>query len=295
MTTGWCGWEILVNVAQCYDRVNNTMTALLWVALQAPAKAVTNIVSCLQYMTTFTSIGWRDLTTYFGGPDQNIPSEPASWIQLSSIIVNACKAIGFSAKITDQVTSDQTSKLQYLLSKMAAQSFLTSEQDWSTNQFNEVGWDWLHQVLEAKPVMLRLCLCKKHTNFCPTGLQMRRCRQSEDYSCPSCWSRKEHAWYLCTCPSKGRTSLFLENIADLEHWLTLNNNTYLELAYWLTKYNQGRGKVTFANLVTLSHDLQQVAVGQDKFGWRNMMEGRISKQFSAIQSIHHSCIEQCQQ
>lgn len=117
---------------------------------------------------------------------------------------------------------------------------------------------------------------------------MKRCKQSDDDRCPSCWSRKERARHLCECPSDSRTQLFLDNVAELENWLALNNNTDSELAYWLIKYILGRGRLQFAELGHLSHDLQLAAVSQDRIGWRNMMEGRISKEFYGIQCIHLS-------
>ena len=36
----------------------------------------------------------------------------------------------------------------------------------------------------------------------------------------------------------------------------------------------------------MSPELQKLAESQDKIGWRNMMEGRISKQFMEIQQRH---------
>ena len=187
-----------------------------------------------------------------------------------------------------KITSDPTNSLRYLLSKKEARLFLTSEQGWTADKFDSVGWDWLHQVLASKPIMFRLWLSKQHSNFCATGLQLKRCKLSDDDRCPSCWSRKERARHLCECPSDSRTTLFLDNVADLESWLTLNNNTDPELAYWLIKYIMGRGKLKFAELGQLSHDLHTAAVSQDRIGWRNMMEGRITKEFYGIQCVHLS-------
>ena len=187
-----------------------------------------------------------------------------------------------------KITSDPTNSLRYLLGKKEARRFLTSEQGWTEEQFDSVGWDWLHQALSSKPVMFRLWLSKQHSNFCATGLQMKRCKATDDDRCPSCWSRKERARHLCECPSDSRTQLFLDNVAELDGWLSLNDNTDSELAYWLVKYIQGRGRLKFAELGPLSQNLLEAAVSQDRIGWRNMMEGRISKEFYGIQCLHLS-------
>ena len=178
-----------------------------------------------------------------------------------------------------KITSDPTNSLRYLLGKLKARHFLMEEQGWTSEQFDSVGWDWLHQVLAKKPIMFRLWLSKQHSNFCATGVQMKRCKFSDDDRCPSCWTRKERAKHLCTCPSDSRTKLFLDNVAELESWLSLNNNTDPELAYWLIKYILGRGSLAFAELGNLTPDLQLAAANQDVIGWRNMMEGRISRHF----------------
>ena len=189
----------------------------------------------------------------------------------------------------EKITSDPTNALRYLLGKTKARQFLTTEQGWSGEQFDSVGWDWLNQVLSSKPIMFRLWLSKQHSNFCATNLQMKRCKLSDDDRCPSCWSRRERAKHLCTCPSDSRTQLFLDNVRDLENWLTNNNNTDSELSYWLIKYILGRGRLKFAQLGSLSEDLQAAAVNQDLIGWRNMMEGRVSYHACCMRSNAGIC------
>ena len=99
-----------------------------------------------------------------------------------------------------KITSDPTNRIWYLLGKREARCFLTSEQGWTEERFDSMGWDWLHQALVSKPVMLRLWLSKQHLNFCATGLQMKRCKFTDDDQCPSCWSCRERARHLCECP-----------------------------------------------------------------------------------------------
>jgi len=103
---------ISVDAAQCYDRVNHSMMALVWLALNIPFQAVSIIVGCLQFMRIYTRTGWGDSLRYFGGEQQLVPfcglgqgskAAPASWIQLSSVIVNAFKSKGFVATIQDPI------------------------------------------------------------------------------------------------------------------------------------------------------------------------------------------------
>ena len=65
-----------------------------------------------------------------------------------------------------------------------------------------------------------------------------------------------------------------------------HGNTDPQLVHWVSKYILERGRVKFENLGFMSPELQKLAESQDKIGWRNLMEGRISKQFMEIQQRH---------
>ena len=108
---------ISVDAAQCYDRVNHKMMGLVWAALNVPFTCISIILSCLGYMKLFTRTGYGDSTRYFGGDQQSLPfcglgqgskAAPASWIQLSSVIVNCFKKKGFGAKIRDPITGEES-------------------------------------------------------------------------------------------------------------------------------------------------------------------------------------------
>lgn len=182
-----------------------------------------------------------------------------------------------------KLTSDPTKALRYRLGKVRARDFLTSEKGWSPQQFDEVAWDSLHNVLSSKPVMFRLWLSKQHSNFCATSKSMVRYGQSDDDRCPSCWRAKERAEHLCICPSEQRTQLYLDNVQELELWIESNDSTSPELAYWTAKYLHGRGGISFSEFEPLSPEMTKLAHSQDMIGWRNTLEGRVSKHFYIIQ------------
>ena len=105
---------ISVDAAQCYDRVHHSMMALVWLALKIPYQMVAIMLSCLGYMKIFTRTGFGDSSSFFGGEDMDIPfcglgqgskGAPASWVQLSSVIVNCFKHKGFGAKIKDPIVA----------------------------------------------------------------------------------------------------------------------------------------------------------------------------------------------
>jgi len=160
---------------------------------------------------------------------------------------------------TSKITSDPTKALRYRLSKFRAKEFLIGSGGWTTEAFEAAGWDWLDRVLAKKSVMFRIWLSKQHSNFCATGRNMKRCGFSEDDRCPSCWSNKERANHLCRCPSDVRTQLFLDNVNELEQWMTTDEKTSPELVYWTMKYIQARGTLTFMELGPESVEIRELA------------------------------------
>ena len=183
-------------------------------------------------------------------------------------------------------TSDPASHIRLDLGRERAKLFLVQEKSWSPEQFEAVAWTSLHETLLTKPLAFRLWLSKQHSNFCATGVQMKRCKSSDDDRCPSCWRRKERASHLCICPSEARTSLFNASVRELEQWLGTNNNTADELAYWIPKYIRARGALKFCELGAMSPAMRTIAESQDLIGWRNFMEGRISKFILPVQEAH---------
>jgi hypothetical protein len=192
-----------------------------------------------------------------------------------------------------KVTSDPSDRLRELLGKQHARHFLLQEKNWSPQQFDNVAWEHLHDTLKTKPVAFRLWLSKKHSDFCATGVQMKRCNMSDDDRCPSCWRRKEWASHLCKCPSKARTSLLEESVRDLEHWLGMNDNTNNDICYWVPKYIRAQGRLQFGSLGTMSKHMHKLATSQDLIGWRNFLEGRVSAMFELIQADHLASSSSC--
>ena len=102
-----------IDAAQCYDRVNHLMMALVWLALIGHVGAIELALHCLGSMQFHQRTGFGDSISFFGGPQLTVPfcglgqgskSAPASWLQLSSMIVGAYKALGYGATILDPIS-----------------------------------------------------------------------------------------------------------------------------------------------------------------------------------------------
>ena len=104
---------ISVDAAQCYDRVNHVMLALLWTALLKNLIVVKVILECLQNIKFYQRSGYGDSADCYGGPEQPVKwmglgqgSRGASqgWVQNSSTKINVLKKCGYGAELAHPIT-----------------------------------------------------------------------------------------------------------------------------------------------------------------------------------------------
>ena len=103
-----------------------------------------------------------------------------------------------------------------------------------------------------------------------------------DIRCPNC-GKKETTAHLCACLNPNHSRLLWENVEELSNWLLDNHKTEPQLAQWIPAYILGRGKACFQELHFMSPEVTELSKSQDIIGWKNFMEGRISKHFEKIQ------------
>ena len=145
-------------------------------------------------------------------------------------------------------------------------------------------WELLDATLDRKPDGYKIWLSKQHTGFCGTRLQVSYYQglQGMQVWCPNCGC-KETTAHLCLCPCEDRTRLFIESTEELQDWLQYDK-IERELAYWLPKYILMRGTKNMAEMGHMSPHMERLAKSQDVIGWKNFMEGRISRWFYCIQN-----------
>ena len=208
--------------------------------------------------------------TTLGVPQRNLQLLPN---ENAAILV---KGVKINGEISDTI--------RYAVGKENARNFLTSQQKWKYQQFDQVDWENLHRTIKHKADGYKTWLSKQVSGFCGTrGMVCHYSKGTEpDKSCPNC-GIKETSSHLCACMNPDRTRLLEENVKDLEAWLFSNHNTEPQLARMIPSYILGQGKVKFQKLGSMSPQVLKLAKSQDVIGWKNFMEGRISKYFGKVQ------------
>ena len=186
-----------------------------------------------------------------------------------------------------KITGDLGDAIRYAKGYEEAREFLTKQKGWSDEQFLAVDWKSLHMTLKGKPDAYRTWLSKQHSGFCGTRVQVSHYSgvDGTDVGCPNCGC-VEKASHLCVCMNPDRTKLLGEMNDSLAAWMHKGGKTDPEIAYWVPKYVQSRGSVRFQDLGSMSPSMRLLAKEQDLIGWRNFMEGRMSRSFYIVQMDH---------
>ena len=95
---------------------------------------------------------------------------------------------------------------------------------------------------------------------------------------------KEKQRPTCVC-SQTRVRLFTESVNNFGEWMKKQDKTIPEVSYWSPLYIKFLGTRGFQDPGRMSPNMTALAKSQDEIGWRNLMEGRLSKHFFKIQSI----------
>ena len=185
--------------------------------------------------------------------------------------------------------SNKITGLRFHASKEVARRYLASRprDKWSNDHFNAVDWEHLDLALKNKSDVYRIWRSKQHSEFCGTRVQMGRSSGElfPDERCPNC-GRRETAAHLMLCPDNSRTKLLVENVDDLTTWMSRDNQTDLEILYWIPKYILMRGDRPLSAMGFMSPQFKELAASQDLIGWRDFTDDHISTHFYAIQSFH---------
>ena len=109
--------------------------------------------------------------------------------------------------------------------------------------------------------------------------------QTDDSTCPSCLNINEHAEHLYQCPDPARSQLLADDTVELVQWMSIRENTHPEITDWVEKYISSCGKPISCSIAPFP-SISDLIESQNEIGWRNFIQGRISRHFHCIQYCH---------
>ena len=185
-------------------------------------------------------------------------------------------------------TTDVGKDLKHVIGRQEARKFYAAKFDegkglMPPEAFDSVEWDALKMTLSCKPKMYNVWYSKQCSGWCGVNSKLVDWGYSTDSRCPNCNCLGEDAGHLMICKHEGRSAMFEEHVKKIEEWME-DHYTDPQLAELVVFYLRGRGRQKLTHLSRgYRGEYQAMARAQDRIGWRHFTEGKLAKNFRAIQ------------
>ena len=150
-----------------------------------------------------------------------------------------------------------------------------------------IDWATQSKALKASPLKTRRFICKWASNTISTGRNMVKWKLRYKGSCPFCNTDNEDKNHILRCENSEAQKIWKEGLADLvssmKKWKTdptLAKTIEQELHQW-HQYNSNHIDLYPARL-------KKAILSQRNLGWKNFLEGLISKEIIEIQSKYYT-------
>jgi hypothetical protein len=151
--------------------------------------------------------------------------------------------------------------------------------------FLDVDWDAINSATSHFPPLYKLWMSKHVSGFLGMGKMMKHWKFWNHQKCPCCQHIKEDKAHLLTCPDQSCIDQWNTSVQGLAEWLqemdtVLAVKQCIVLALSACNLTQTFKAVSAASIRT-------AAMSQDRIGWMNFTEGKISKQWRHLQAAHY--------
>jgi hypothetical protein len=137
-------------------------------------------------------------------------------------------------------------------------------------------------MLDEVPKLFQLWVCKQVMGIAGT----MEWDKSEWRLCPSCMRERDTCKHVLHCHHEGRVETLHHMLSIMEEWMW-EADTDPDLQECITEYTHGRGALTMQEICWGRGELfLQMAREQDEMGWRQFMEGMISRRMRDIQRLY---------
>ena len=149
----------------------------------------------------------------------------------------------------------------------------------------EVDWDANDDAFHSFPQLFRLWASKHVSGWCGVNSMRFAWKDSETHSCPHCNADHETTAHLPVCPAPKMQESWVSSITGLEVWLTMVD-THPDIQSCLLATL--RERTVDASFITHSlPSTTSAALSQDRIGWINLVEGKISQEWRTLQDQHY--------
>jgi hypothetical protein len=157
-----------------------------------------------------------------------------------------------------------------------------------SSAFNDVDWAAIELATDSFPPLYRLWMSKHVSGFFGLGKMMKHWGFWDHQKCPCCQYIKEDKTHLLTCPAVSCSETWAASVQGLVEWLQ-EMDTFPAIKECIVLALSTRD-VTQSFQAVSPISVRSAATAQDRIGWINFTEGKISKKWRALQAIHYQAI-----
>ena len=179
--------------------------------------------------------------------------------------------------------------------RRTARAYYARRNKIAEDDFDLVNWDALERAMKYWAVLYRVFYSKHMTGCCGVKhFENIITRGATSAACPCCPDPDETTLHVFLCENETRRKLYFESIDKFERWLR-KRKTDPDLTSMLVQYLKGRGEVTMVSCLSRRasklDSFRQLAAEQDRLGFQNLSEGRVSTLFERIQCARYKKIK----
>ena len=142
------------------------------------------------------------------------------------------------------------------------------------DDYDLVYWDGMEKVMKGASEMWSVWVTKQVSGFCGVNHVLRHFQPGVVDVCPNCGVSPEPSSHIYSCRDEGRSDLFQQSVDKISSWMAAQR-TDPELMNILSVYLRSRGERSMLSCCSSTSRYRQLAIIQDRLGFRNMLEGRI--------------------
>jgi hypothetical protein len=190
--------------------------------------------------------------------------------------------------VIDQVmmTTDPADAIARHIARPAVRKYLHDKGRLDENDFDLVDWQAVGDSMANFPVLFRLWAAKHMCRFCLIGHMMKIWGfWAQDRGCPCCGEDDETTMHLLLCPDDGMQVTWDMNVDVIEDWLT-EVDTEPDIIYCIVQALRPRSPQHVFTAYA-SPSILAAATAQDRIGWINFVEGKISDEWRILQSRYY--------
>ena len=153
--------------------------------------------------------------------------------------------------------------------------------------FDIVAWDNIEIALKEKSKMFKMWHAKQESCLYVVRYWTSKWRMDGDSRCPSYRRLNGSEDHLNQCQHESRTTALVDQIALIKQWME-GTYTYPDLHKLLMVYlrRRNKNKKRFQDLARLPENMSSIAEEQDRIGWDNFSEGRVTIRVRDMQTMY---------